>query len=196
MTLLRAIFSLGPESPVRCSRLARLATAALCAAPLWLAPGCGDDGSAATGTSQTVDVDASGGSVTAEGATVAIPAGALTSAVGVTIMPTTDPVAELPVGLPATGEVFAFLPHGTTFSSPVTVTLPYDPDSGADAVLRLANESDTSWDIVDDATFVNGVASSPGLLGTNQSQGVQRGRSDRRRGQGASHPWRGPVTSR
>lgn len=51
---------------------------------------------------------------------------------------------------------FAFTPHRTTFEKPVTVTM--RAATNANAVLRLDDENDTTWEVVDGVTFANGTA--------------------------------------
>jgi hypothetical protein len=72
--------------------------------------------------------------------------------------------AELPTQLPseANSTVLKLLPHGQHFTTPVTVTLAYKNaefiPSGYLRVMRLADEQDNEWEVVPEASFVNGVA--------------------------------------
>ncbi|MEW5848640.1 MAG: hypothetical protein AB2A00_07485 [Myxococcota bacterium] len=109
-----------------------------------------------TPTSTKANVGSQGGSVSHGGASVEVPPGALGTDVEVTVAEVPFPAAALPADMTTTGSAFAFTPHGTTFTSPVTLELPHD--GTADAVLRLDDENDSTWEIVDGATFANGVA--------------------------------------
>ena len=97
-----------------------------------------------------------GGEVKAEsGAGVRVPAGSVTE------VKTLQIDAESPEVIAATlpenaGQPYAFTPHGTTFESAVTVTVP--AVAGATQVLRLDDEQDTTWEVVEGVTIANGVA--------------------------------------
>jgi hypothetical protein len=97
-----------------------------------------------------------GGEVKAEsGAGVRVPAGSVTE------VKTLQIDAESPEVIAATlpenaGQPYAFTPHGTTFESAVTVTVP--AVTGATQVLRLDDEQDTTWEVVEGVTIANGVA--------------------------------------
>jgi hypothetical protein len=80
------------------------------------------------------------------GATVEIPAGAMPYDVDLQIAVVTPPT-PLPAGAALQGEVFALTPHGVPFTAPVTITLPA-PEADDLAVLRLNDDSDTTWDQV------------------------------------------------
>lgn len=64
--------------------------------------------------------------------------------------------ATLPADTALVGDAQRFTPHGTTFASPVTITLTGVGD--ANTVLRLDDDNDTTWEVVNGATFSNGVA--------------------------------------
>ena len=153
----------------------RNSTPVLVAAALWLTACDGNSGDAAASggaTGTTTDSvsagDASGGSdasatagnvtiVAGDGAEVQVPAGQVPAGVTLKVAKVTAPAgAPLPAAGEATSDVFAFTPHGTTFAAPVTLKLPYT--GSADMVLRLDDENDTTWEVVDGATFDNGVA--------------------------------------
>jgi len=84
-----------------------------------------------------------------------VPAGSVTENKTLTIAASSFDGIAAPVPANA-AQPFAFTPDGTAFEKPVTVTL--QAVDGADEVLRLDNEQDTTWEIVDGATFANGVA--------------------------------------
>jgi hypothetical protein len=114
--------------------------------------------------SVTMMVGAAGGIVSIAGARVQIPSGALTqdTAIGVaTLSPHDVAASEVMVNgavivTQLLSEPVAFTPHGTQFSSPVTIELPYS--GGAELVMRLDDPHDTTWEVVDDATFEGGMA--------------------------------------
>jgi hypothetical protein len=89
------------------------------------------------------------------GAGVNVPAGSVSEAKTLQID------AESPEVIAATlpenaGQPYAFTPHGTTFESAVTITVP--AVAGATQVLRLDDEQDTTWEVVEGVTIANGVA--------------------------------------
>jgi len=92
-----------------------------------------------------------GGTLTLGGATVAIPPNAVAEPTTVTLEQI-DPesVAELPGGYEAAGPMLVLLPHGLSFSEPVTITLEHTSDAPPQdlAVLRLDDETDSSWEDV------------------------------------------------
>lgn len=120
----------------------------------------GAGGSASDSDQQSVGVD--GATLTAGGATVTIPEGALTETTTIGIARLDDgEIAQLPeidlVGATSASlsdDVFALTPHGTSFQQAVTIELP--AFEGA-TILRLDDESDTTWEIVP-ATIVEGQA--------------------------------------
>lgn len=99
-----------------------------------------------------------GGSVQGDGATVTVPPGALAGDVVITVGQVSlgDLVAPLPDATTLSGQPFAFQPHGTTFSLPVSIVLPYT--GSANVILRLDDETDTTWETVSGATFNAGLA--------------------------------------
>jgi len=99
----------------------------------------------------------SGGTVTEGKASVVVPAGALSAPVAIAVGPS-DVTVAAPAGYSLVGTPIAFTPHGTTFSSPVTLTLPYSSSSDKLAVLRLDDEDDESWELVDGGTYAKGLA--------------------------------------
>ena len=101
-------------------------------------------------------IDEAGGRVEAVGATVIVPAGALASAVEIAVGPTDGPVTAVPPEFDSAGDATSFTPHGTTFTVPVTLELAFSGDAGI--VLRLADESDGTWEVVEGARFEDGVA--------------------------------------
>ncbi len=107
---------------------------------------------------------ATGGTVTLPGPTadtVEIPAGALAAdtTVGIT---QADPaaIAPEPDQMDLVSRPVILTPHGTTFSTPVTLKLAFNSTAPAAnlVVMRLDNETDTSWEIVPGGTFENGKA--------------------------------------
>ncbi len=119
--------------------------ASLCAA---LATGCGGETEPGGGSGATV--------IAKDGAEVSVPAGIAPAGVTIAVAKSTATTAAVPAWVGQTGDVYAFTPHGTTFSAPVTLKLPYT--GAGDVVLRLDDENDTTWEIVEGATFANGVA--------------------------------------
>ena len=112
-------------------------------------------------------IDSTGGNVEGDGARIDIPADALDREVQVAVnamsAPSRTELPELPVSdsdpnarLVFSSEVFAMTPHGTQFSTPVHIQIPYR-DAGH-VVVRLDDESDNSWEIVQGAVFDAGVA--------------------------------------
>jgi hypothetical protein len=116
--------------------------------------GPGGDG----GSSQLIGPE--GGAVTGEqGVTVTIPAGALAS--DTTIAANVVDASDLPAppsGTTAAGPFVALTPHGTQFAMPVEVTLPYTSSSSSLTVLRIDDESDTTWEQLTGASFDGGTA--------------------------------------
>jgi len=125
---------------------------------------CGSQ-AVAPSTAPPSSVGPTGGVVSNDGASLSIPADALPSAVAVDIKrldPSTTsalPAATAP-GIEGTAElssdIFAFTPHGTTFAKPVAVEIAHT--GSGNAVLRLDDENDKTWELVPDTTFANGVA--------------------------------------
>ena len=82
-----------------------------------------------------------------------IPAGALTEDVEITIesVQIEDLSAAIEEFADISGTSWVFTPHGTTFDVGITFTL--SQDGAADAVLRLDDELDTSWEMISDVSF-------------------------------------------
>ena len=69
------------------------------------------------------------------------------------------PTAAIPQGWTEASPAFAFTPHGTTFEAPVTVSLPLEtPGAQSVVVWRLEDESDQSWERIDEVTVRDGLA--------------------------------------
>jgi hypothetical protein len=112
-------------------------------------------------------VDATGATLSSGTVTLKIPADALGEGTTIAVTPL-DAAERAKLPVPAIETVFdgqgaltpatyAFTPHGAWFYEPVTVELHYSGD--ADAVLRLDDENDTTWESVSNVTFADGVAS-------------------------------------
>ena len=101
-------------------------------------------------------VTTAGGTIVAGDTEVIIPPGAVASDVTLTVAAASSSIAALPTEVDAAGAAVAFTPHGTTFATPVTLKIAYT--GAADTVLRLADESDTTWEVVEGAVFEGGVA--------------------------------------
>lgn len=158
------------------------------ASVLALAMACSSSSSNKPGTSSSSSkkIDSNGGTVSAGQASVAVPAGALPSATEITVAQSAVDVSP-PDGYVMAGPPIAFTPHGLSFSAPVTLTLPYTPPSADEqlAILRLDNEDDTSWEVVEGGAFADGsaavevsgfsiyaVAAAQSSAGTGGSSGV------------------------
>lgn len=96
-----------------------------------------------------------GGTVQTTNASVVIPASALASEVTISVAPTST-FQPAPQGEVVASEVFAFLPHGTTFASPVTIEFAVAAEAAF--VMRLDDEQDTAWELVEGATIEGGKA--------------------------------------
>ena len=116
--------------------------------------GCSSDVSETT----SQDLGPAGGTIRLSNGTILqVPAGALSKEVSVELMiVSTSGLAKPPTSLKFIGDAMVFRPHGLTFDKPVTVTLP--AAQGATKVLRLDDESDTSWEIVTGANIASSVA--------------------------------------
>jgi hypothetical protein len=136
-------------------------------AVLLVVTGCGDDsgggsneGDDYTGNNSAAgEIGEAGGRVELnDGAKLAVPEGALPESTTVSVQRV--PVSEVPLpnGLSLVSEAYAFEPHGTEFDEAVTLTLPYDASATGAVVLKLDDESDETWEEVDDASFDDGVA--------------------------------------
>jgi hypothetical protein len=125
-----------------------------------------DDGGASSEPDVVeVAVDAQGAMLMGDGVSLSIPEGALTDAVDVSLAALdADAAQQLATptadGLDGTAElaspVFAFTPHGTRFAEPVEVELLYEGEGNV--VLRLDDERDETWEIVEGALLQDGVA--------------------------------------
>lgn len=134
---------------------------ALClsfACVLGLVVSCSDNDSnppAASGDATKIGKD--GGTVTAGKASVVVPEGALSSPVAIAVA-LSEVEVPAPSGYSLVGTPIAFTPHGTTFKKPVTLTLPYSSASDKLALLRLDDEDDESWELVDGGSYAKGLA--------------------------------------
>src|SRR5688572_21140848 len=128
------------------------------ASALCLAISCSDsspdDSPSPTGPTQ---IGSEGGTVSAGEASVEVPEGALTAPTEITVA-TVEVELDAPEGYALVGPAIAFTPHGLTFEEPVTLTLPYSSSADALAVLRLDDEDDDSWEVVEGGTFDDGAA--------------------------------------
>jgi hypothetical protein len=112
----------------------------------------GDGGAEGGGIEQEVGPD--GATLETGGVRVTIPEGALTEtltigihrldAAAIASLPGFDAIDGATSGA-LTADVFAFTPHGTTFAMAVTIEL---PAADGQTILRLDDESDSTWDIV------------------------------------------------
>lgn len=53
--------------------------------------------------------------------------------------------------------IYALTPHGLSFNLPVTISLDYGTDSSNISFIRLDDELDTTWDVVEGGSFSNGI---------------------------------------
>lgn len=88
-------------------------------------------------------------------ARIDVNAGSVTEAKSLQVAAVDADTLAAPVPEVAT-QPYAFTPHRTTFEKPVTVTL--RAATNANAVLRLDDENDSTWEVVDGVTFANGTA--------------------------------------
>ncbi len=112
--------------------------------------GAGGEGGAAVETSGVVTPEG-GGMITDGTTTVIVPPGAVSVSTTIriaTVEPST--VADVPSEFEGIGPTVALLPHGLTFAQPVEVVLHHTSamEPARPAVLRLDDESDTSWENV------------------------------------------------
>jgi ZU5 domain len=126
---------------------------------LGLATSCSDKSSTPSDSQptsgSTKQIGSDGGTVKEGDASVEVPKGALPSSVKISVAES-DVAVDPPAGYVLAGPPIAFTPHGTTFDKPVTLTLPYSSSSEQLAVLRLDDEQDKSWEVVDGGTFSHG----------------------------------------
>jgi len=104
-------------------------------------------------------IDSDGGKIqTPSGASVEVPRGALSGDVeiGVAAVQEDEIAATEEEGIRFAGTLVAFTPHGTRFDRPVRVELPFE--GNANAVLRLADEDDVTWEVIQGATFADQLA--------------------------------------
>ncbi len=98
-------------------------------------------------------VGASGGTVSGpDGTRLVVPPGALSTDVAITIEVVAMP-AGASFGTTPIGATYRFLPHGLTFSAPVTVDLPIAPTGSRITLLTLADDADTTWEVVEGGTI-------------------------------------------
>lgn len=130
----------------------------------------GHAGGAGGSSTDTVEVPAtvvgaSGATLAGGSAAISVPAGALQSDVSLEVIQLgSDSVAGLPAasapGIEGLAQLldatFALLPHGTAFALPVSVELRHT--GAGNVVLRLDDEHDTTWELIESATFSSGVA--------------------------------------
>jgi hypothetical protein len=116
-----------------------------------------DDSKGSQSASADVTPAASATIALSDGASLNVPVGSVTqnATLQLSTVSTDNLVAAVPANTNA-GQPIAFTPHAFTFAQTVTVTLP--AVAGADQVLRLDNEQDTTWEVVEGATFANGIA--------------------------------------
>ncbi|MFO0683266.1 MAG: MopE-related protein [Sandaracinus sp.] len=107
-------------------------------------------------------IDATGGSVALDhgSGTITIPTGALGAPTEIAISKLTDDSVEDPPGASvAVSPPIALTPHGQQFLVPVTVQIAYAGPSAGLSLVRLDDETDTTWELVGGATFADGIAS-------------------------------------
>jgi hypothetical protein len=124
---------------------------------LGLVTACSDSSSDPQPTPDSNEIDSDGGTVSQGDASVEVPAGALESPTKIVVAESDVDVAP-PDGYVLAGPAIAFTPHGLSFEEPVTLTLPYSSSADLLAVLRLDDEEDTSWEVVDGGSFTDGSA--------------------------------------
>jgi hypothetical protein len=114
-------------------------------------PASGDEDGGADDGDGTEVIDEMGGEIAIEGVALVIPPGALAEPTTISIAPLADGSA-----MPdAVSPVFAFEPDGLVFQAPVTVELEF-PSDGRDAVALFWSRPDGGFDVVPDATIVDG----------------------------------------
>lgn len=116
---------------------------------------------AAGAPSTSSTIDAAGGTVALGGSdlVVTIPPGALAAptTIGVAEVSAAQ-VAPLPFNRTAYSPRYALTPHGTTFAAPVEIAVRFSGDAASAQVLRLDDEADPDWEVVEGATFEDGIA--------------------------------------
>ena len=125
---------------------------------LCLATSCSDSSEGTpAGSDPAGKIGPDGGTVTTGDASVEVPEGALTKVTLITVAES-DVTVDAPEGYVLAGPAIAFTPHGLSFEEPVTLTLPYSSSAAALAVLRLDDEDDDSWEVIDGGSFSKGSA--------------------------------------
>jgi hypothetical protein len=124
---------------------------------LGLMTSCSDSSSDSKPAVDSTQIGAKGGLVSQDEASVDVPEGALSSPAKIGVAVSNVHVA-LPEGYVLAGPAIAFTPHGLTFDVPVTLTLPYSSSSEQLAVLRLEDEQDSTWDVLEGGKFSKGSA--------------------------------------
>lgn len=106
-------------------------------------------------------IDENGGKALTEHGGLSVPEGALEDEVTISIAETSSSalMAPLPSVMHPVTPPMAFTPHGTQFLKPVQLSLFFDQSRATSDmfVLRLDNEHDTEWEVVD-AQIQNGAA--------------------------------------
>jgi len=130
------------------------------------ATACGGDGDGSSyGTEPGTAIGPAGGNTSlATGAGLTVPPDALDGEVLLAVQSldeatTTALGALLDDDMTLRSELFAITPHGTQFQRPVTVTIPYRDDDASLSIIRLADESDESWEWLEGGAFSGSVAS-------------------------------------
>lgn len=143
-------------------------SAILCACVTLFAVACASSkssdqsgGSPETPNGAELKVGPAGGTLTlADVASVEIPANALDEETTLRAAPMD--AAKLPVATPveALGTTVELTPHGRLFETPITVRLNYKASAAPELlrVMRLDDPSDPDWEVVEGATFLDGVA--------------------------------------
>lgn len=89
------------------------------------------------------------------GQTVSVPEDALAEATEIVVTAEEQPPQPVVEGFVIAGEVLTLEPHGQAFDEPVTVSLPFTRDPAVQAsryaVMRLSDDSDTTWERVENA---------------------------------------------
>lgn len=133
--------------------------------------GCSDDGGGTTEPEPdnngvpgpeltTTTVGRDGAVVTLGDASLVVPPGALLGEIEIGIEKLDPPPLPVLPGFRYVGDAFAFTPHGTQFVKPVIVKVPYAvAEEERLVLLRLDDESDMSWEVLEEGEFRDGVAS-------------------------------------
>jgi hypothetical protein len=108
----------------------------------------------------TTTVGRDGGIATLGDASLTIQPGALLGDVEIGIEKLVPPPLDVLPGYQYIGEAYAFTPHGTQFIKTVRVRVPYVVEEEDRLGLhRLDDESDQSWEVLDEGDFQGGIAS-------------------------------------